>query len=54
MWKLYDMAAGWSMSTTPPYVLDPAKIPWMVSWYTRRKEHKNTAREGGWKESDSS
>jgi len=24
IWKVYDMAAGWSMSTTPPYVFDPA------------------------------
>jgi hypothetical protein len=22
-WKLYDMAAGWSMSTTPNWLLDP-------------------------------
>lgn len=24
VWKVYDMAAGWSISTTPPYVFDPA------------------------------
>lgn len=35
MWKLYDMAAGWSTSTTPPYVFDPAtqlEFPFWLLW----------------------
>lgn len=32
VWKLYDMGVGWSLSTTPPWVLDPATVIQIPGW----------------------
>lgn len=32
VWKLYDMGVGWSLSTTPPWVLDPATVIQFPGW----------------------
>lgn len=32
VWKLYDMGAGWSLSTTPPWVLDPNTVIQFPQW----------------------
>lgn len=32
LWKLYDMAAGWTMSTTPPFVFDTATVVEFPFW----------------------